>query len=479
MAASVSVAAAEDGPQMTTEPSANFDLDRSALEFAQRLLGELGDSRTSAEELYRMSERAQLKLVSSIGLHHPGGSLLSIDVQDYLLGQLEIRGGDHAIGVRRVLASGLSEPEEGLKLFTTLSVEDYRVSKAELEDVMAALPQLDRSSAAERARLQLVASDLRPLLRDLDPGYYALVVSEKGLEYSTSTELRGTELSAVLNEARAAELTYLRSEISETDLIAMSESVAERISGTLGATRSRWIQVLKFPAAIEVRVGRSDAAPSELLAVEAAVEEATGGSAVRGIVVEVSDELSRVHESSRKGGMNASSCTWGFVARQNSNNANRLTTAAHCGNTQLYTGVLQFFVDEELARRTDMQTHAFSAGATPTNVINRTGRSDRAVTSRGRWRQYDVDDVACHQGATTGWSCGVMESVTESSERGTGGRWVRVGGNAYISDGGDSGGPYMFGFKALGTHESGDGVDGWFGPLNFSEIDLGIQIRTS
>ncbi|MDQ3525911.1 MAG: S1 family peptidase, partial [Chloroflexota bacterium] len=69
----------------------------------------------------------------------------------------------------------------------------------------------------------------------------------------------------------------------------------------------------------------------------------------------------------------------------------------------------------------------------------------------------------CHRGATTGTSCGTIESITHDPGSLCGpnrngecaSTWVRVTGPNLACSGGDSGGPWFNGGTAYGIHKSG------------------------
>jgi len=134
----------------------------------------------------------------------------------------------------------------------------------------------------------------------------------------------------------------------------------------------------------------------------------------------------------------------------------------------------------------DAETFDVPDGHTTDNKIHRSeGLSDLDINSQGTYSEVDVNDTACHQGNSSGWSCGVVESVTDpdwdykTNAPGIGTRVIRVGG--VDTNFGDSGGPWVTGNRAWGLHESGQGgtnIDGWFTSVQFDSETLLFVVKT-
>lgn len=129
----------------------------------------------------------------------------------------------------------------------------YEPSDAMIGQVQLALG-IDAASAVVRARLQLIASDLRPTLREMDFGYLALVIDDEGtgLVYSSSGD--PDLIDKLLDVEVPAEIAVQQSEFSEAEIIAQigeartmaTESGLERGEFTLSSS--------KFPAAVSISI---------------------------------------------------------------------------------------------------------------------------------------------------------------------------------------------------------------------------------
>ncbi|MEN8401123.1 S1 family peptidase [Acinetobacter towneri] len=174
----------------------------------------------------------------------------------------------------------------------------------------------------------------------------------------------------------------------------------------------------------------------------------------------------------------ASYCTSGFGIK-NSAGTRYMTTAGHCDNNLIdrESGVTLNFVDESRNANQDVQWHSVASGNTivpefyadsQTVARTLTGRRTRASTTQG--------DNVCHQGKTTGYSCGYVAQTNYAPtySNACNGQtcnpvWVRVKGTASGTGNGtlkcyqgDSGGPVFASQTAFGllkgTLASGTGV---------------------
>lgn len=148
-------------------------------------------------------------------------------------------------------------------------------------------------------------------------------------------------------------------------------------------------------------------------------------------------------------------CTSGFVGTRNGEEV--LITARHCENPLHFgtkTGWIQYggYAGQTATGNwIDMQWHREYYGAEAVPMFRYyTGDGYRTVTG---YRGPVVGDLACHWGATTGYSCGQVASLSECVEYDNQPRYCGIAAmDRYISDGGDSGGPWFVGTTALGIH---------------------------
>ncbi|WP_252509279.1 S1 family peptidase [Acinetobacter colistiniresistens] len=162
----------------------------------------------------------------------------------------------------------------------------------------------------------------------------------------------------------------------------------------------------------------------------------------------------------------SSYCTSGFGIK-NSAGTRFITTAGHCDNNlkDMDSGVALNFVNEARNANQDVQWHSVTSGNTvvpefyadsQTTPRTLTGRRTRASTTQG--------DNVCHQGKTTGYSCGYVAQTNYAPtySNACNGQtcnpvWVRVKGTASGTGNGtlkcyqgDSGGPVFASQTAFG-----------------------------
>jgi len=152
------------------------------------------------------------------------------------------------------------------------------------------------------------------------------------------------------------------------------------------------------------------------------------------------------------GGVTLSGCTAGFTVR-NSGGTTGIATAAHCGNTQSYTGINLPYVTGRQYHNVDTQWHTtpgladvgkFKSGATTTRNV--TGQATYAGVPTGAW--------ICKYGKETGHRCGELTSKSISpSYVPKGGMFGRITKcDTDLATPGDSGGPVFNGGIAVGIH---------------------------
>lgn len=162
-------------------------------------------------------------------------------------------------------------------------------------------------------------------------------------------------------------------------------------------------------------------------------------------------------------------CTSGFIVKH-TNGTIGMSTAAHCEGVHTYTDIagnqtkLTLIPNTELYNsRQDVEIHT---NANKTGMAEFYGENNKITKVTGRISRASttVGMVACHQGAKTGYSCGVVEQTNykptyQGSCNNTtcDSTWVKVKPattNNLACYGGDSGGPVFNGTKALGLVHS-------------------------
>lgn len=165
-----------------------------------------------------------------------------------------------------------------------------------------------------------------------------------------------------------------------------------------------------------------------------------------------------------RGGAPITGCTSAFVVVNGSSNRG-IVTAGHCNDTLSYAGYdgtnTSMTLEAEMrdADR-DLQWHTTPIAEIPEFYADLT-TSARVLTGRRLRSSTAVDDVACHRGRTSGYSCGKVKSITfQPAYTGAcpatcNAVWVRVEGANLACAPGDSGGAWFNGQTAFGVHKGG------------------------
>lgn len=170
--------------------------------------------------------------------------------------------------------------------------------------------------------------------------------------------------------------------------------------------------------------------------------------------------------AARRGGLDLSQhCTSGFSVR-NSSGQYGFLTAAHCANTQSY----RMFGSSSwhsapyrgglYTSSADVQWHQVSASVSEPRFHGSSESTWRPLEGRRLRTQQDGHGV-CKRGMTTGYSCGIVTSITfrPTFDGACGGNpcqavWIRVEGSGLECNRGDSGGPIFSGNIAYGLTSS-------------------------
>jgi len=165
-------------------------------------------------------------------------------------------------------------------------------------------------------------------------------------------------------------------------------------------------------------------------------------------------------------------CTGGFTVHQIASGKTGIVTAGHCPDTLVYQDypvppslIPSVILPTTLEGRFwggeyDLQWHSFDGGLNANAVFCKNTQDCGEVVIL-KIPKPSIGTVACHMGATTGSSCGVVVS-NEWTYAGTStcnnpdqttcpsGEWLRIEGPNLLCAGGDSGGPVFRGSTAYG-----------------------------
>ncbi len=181
-------------------------------------------------------------------------------------------------------------------------------------------------------------------------------------------------------------------------------------------------------------------------------------------------------------GLALSTCTSGFSVK-NASGTKGVLTAAHCPNTQSYSGTNLPFKGAAYGGRYDVQWHQADHAFTVKNLAYYGSSNPRFIYSTKHRNNQYVNQWVCKYGVETGYTCGQI-SDTSYADTFNGTyffnliRVHRSGVN--LSSGGDSGGPWMWSNTAFGVHKgapAGDGNDAVYMAINYIDV-LGLTVLT-
>ena len=198
------------------------------------------------------------------------------------------------------------------------------------------------------------------------------------------------------------------------------------------------------------------------------------------ITVESLGEL----EAEIYGGLSLSTCTSGFAVK-NSSGTKGITTAAHCENSQSYSGVSLPFQSENYGTYYDIQWHT-APGFTVTNKIKTTSFGTTNIINATKSRsEQSVGNWVAKYGKSTGFTAGYISSkIYMPGIPNAQATFIRVDNTAGYSDlssEGDSGGPWFVSNTAWGSHcgsPYGDSNDAYYMAINYVS-GIGVSVMTS
>ncbi|WP_242112517.1 S1 family peptidase [Luteimonas aquatica] len=189
-------------------------------------------------------------------------------------------------------------------------------------------------------------------------------------------------------------------------------------------------------------------------------------SALLGVPARIKTLPAPVVEQAVRGSGHLTTCTGGFVVKHTATGNTGLATAAHCGNSQSYTGLdgatsTMTFQSESYTASDDAQWHTTSAADEPKFYASAT--SLRTLTGRRTQASTAVGNNICHYGKTTGYSCGDVVSTSYSNvtcgATTCASTYIALeppaSGTGLACAGGDSGGPWFISTVATGLHKAG------------------------
>ncbi len=307
--------------------------------------------------------------------------------------------------------------------------------------------------ATWRLKLQPVIGQLNAALANAERGTFAGLwiehspyrivarFTEPAAMERVAGYLQGTGLERFV-DLEQAPLSLAQLQSSQASVHRLARELDTQVESEINL-QANWVQVYTLdPAALSARMNQFDR------------------GLPAGVMVFPVERLSSP-EVNIYGGLAISTCTTGFSV-QNGSGTRGVSTAAHCSNTQSYSGTSLPYQSGDITGNQDVQWHT-APGFTVTNQFN-DGSSARSCTGTLSRSSQNVGDYVCKYGKTSGYTCGAISSTTYAPSYVTSASatFIRVDNNqgyADLSSPGDSGGPWFLANTAYGTHSGEPGAD--------------------
>jgi hypothetical protein len=446
-----------------------------------------------AAEFLSLSREEQSQALAAAGIEDPGGPLLDGRVADYLTGQwLQQATPNDPTGTIMVLSSGFAPAHEALDAVRGLDQSAFEPNPAEVVDTMDALGIEDVEYATDRATLQRFIIAVRQPLVALHADLGAITVTEGDrLTISATTSGSVDELSGLLADMPFAErIDVQRVGWSRQQLSDLRRAAVEEL-GRAGFRPASWVAVMDQEVVVVPlsSADESSAAYEELLSSSPELTQHFEDGTIR-----VEAPNAPQDEEVMFGGRNGFPCTWGYTVVRG-DGADGVTTAMHCppnpeveppqsvgpslaqlGHNLPHSGVNH----QQNGGRMDIQLHNVPSGHSINNYIKVSGHSPREITGIRPWSQMEVDNPICHEGISTGRSCGFIEDVSFQFYPQTHFDLLLIDGDEFDHAPGDSGGPHYYGNTAYATHIGAypNQRPAWAGAISFAQNTLDFSVLT-
>lgn len=355
------------------------------------------------------------------------------------------------------------------------------ISDALRQDAVAYAQHYDvtESKAVERLKLQDDAGDLNAILATREQDRFAGMWIEHQPEFKVVVQLTSPlskqAMADYLQHTRLADTVELRTADYSVDELNQQQALMRQLAAQFR---------LKMDSEIDVRTNRVNIYTLDADSLQGAFDTAgirlPAAVTVKPVAVLAEPEVLR-------GGSGLTTCTAGFTVRDTSNNEQGVSTAAHCGNSQSYSGTGLPFRDADQQGNQDVQWHS-SCGLFDISNDFDSGIGIRNVTGTRHRNNQVIGHTVCKNGMTTGYTCGEIASKTFAPNYVTSAASTFIRVSASLSDpdlsaGGDSGGPWFIEQIAYGTHSGGFNGGSFDGDSLYMAINyissIGVQVLTS
>jgi len=230
------------------------------------------------------------------------------------------------------------------------------------------------------------------------------------------------------------------------------------------------------------------------------------GEEILGVSVRISITPAQFKETLgtvRGGGFLSSGCTSGFVVKKIDTSIRGVITAGHCpSGSTVYSDWIEngtllmqqesvYTPSEDVKWYKAMSFYPWSTYMEPTFYADSMWYT-RTLTGKQTWMNTQPGQNICQRGKTTGYSCGTVESVAfkhvQCGVPTCAATWISVIPNQDVEPrlacyGGDSGGPWFIGSKAVGITKGSNSIGMGIGEcirVAFMSIDrinvLGVEL---
>jgi hypothetical protein len=431
-------------------------------------------------EFLALDRAHQAQILEAHGIVDPGGPLSDPDVAQFIYGQFLRSQGDRAKGSLAILGSGIAAGDVVADALSDVSPDDF-FADAQQDLEVAKATGLEGSAAERRGLLQNVAQVLRPIATRDDAGFAGVLVNDESatLDYLTTSD---SIPDALRSSALGDLLELVRVPYSLADLRRWQGTLLASLTERFGSVPTDvHVDLDKYRGELVLRGGTDH---YEALAALAREFEAVERPQVRLVR---DDDLAFGEAAILIGsGGTLNACTWNFTTTQASNY--RFGTAGHCypNNPHYYplVGALPWVSPQEVNNGDiDYQVHDVPNGhLNAAQITLNNGGDPYDINARLTYAALDVNDVSCQSGYYSGFSCGLIESVTDHQATPTNGtRVMRVGGGDIVCIPGDSGGAWFASHKAQGVTEAcngNPGDKGLFTSIKLTEDQFSVSVMT-
>lgn len=386
---------------------------------------------------------------------------------DYVFGQW-LTAHDPGLGARHVLRSGLASYDETLEALEVAASTDSKDDYGTEIEYLGEARGLSAKAAAAAVQTQDLLGYVRvALVRHGDESVAEVWLDRDGVSVHAAVVGKLDNASVQILAAAGLDPTVVTVPATREELLEILESSLAELRA-IDLTPGGWVEVHTGTAQVTVAEADVELARRTLARVELPPD----------VKLVVSPSPGDVDTHLQLGGVGwMGGCTGGLPWMFNQYADAAVSSAGHCNDgTRSSMGHLLPYIQftQIEALHWDIQLHESTHGTQ--NAVE-WGSGTRAVTAVRTHAMHGLNDIICHEGITTGLSCGDVITTTYTPQ--SPGTWsptfIRVGGYppefAYRIANSDSGGPNMFGNQAAGIQKGKSANGTNLGPGHYMTPD--------